>query len=141
MRISLNVDSHLSSILSLRDELDPVCEKVNEKYGAVESPDVMGVALRCLPDEIGRKTFKRYDKKDRYLTIDITVSYEKYKGLQKIEQRHDLGHILYDNIADAISKYKFIELTGSDFLKDFKTWCNEIGWLLDEIDWSLDPDA
>jgi len=141
MRISLNVDTHLNLILSLRDELDPVCEKVNEMYGAVESPDVMGIALRCLPDSIGRKSFKRYDKKDRYLTIDITVSYEKYKSLQRIEQRHELSHTIYDHIADAIEKYKFIALTEGEFLKDFKSWCNEIGWVLDEIDWSLDPDA
>lgn len=141
MRISINVDTYLNSILSLRNELDPVCGQVNEKYGSARSPAVMGIAIRCLPDGTGRKIFTRYDKKDQYLTIDITISYDKYKDLQKIEQRHELGHTLYDNIATAISKYKFAELTGSDFLADFKGWCHKIGWLHDEIDWSLDPDA
>ncbi|MFX1707181.1 hypothetical protein PV783_24650 [Chitinophaga sp. CC14] len=141
MRISINVDTHLNSILSLRDELEPVCEKVNEDYRTVEAPSVMGIAIRCLPDNIGRKSFKRYDKKDRYLTIDIAISYEKYKNLQKIEQRHELSHTLYDHVVDAIEKYKFPELIESGFGTDFENWCDEIGWLQNEIDWSLDPEV
>lgn len=141
MRISLNVDTYLNSILSLRDELDPVCDRINEKYSDVRIPEVMGIAIRCLPDDIGRKSFSRYDKKDSYLTIDVTISYEKYKSLQKIEQRHELGHTIYQHITGAISKNKFPELTRRDFLNDFNEWCGEIGWLRDEIDWSLDADA
>lgn len=141
MKLSLNVDTYLHSILSLRDELDSVCDRVIEKYDTIEAPAVIGIALRCLPEVIERKTFKRYDKRDRYLTIDISLSYEKYKSLQKVEQRHKLGHALYDNIADAISKYNFTELAEAGFLKDFEIWCNGIGWLHGEIDWSLDPDT
>lgn len=141
MRVSINVDTHLNSILSLRDELDPVCEKLNIKYHTVEAPAVMGIAIRCLPESIRRKSFKRYEKKDHYLTVDITISYEKYKSLQKIEQRHELSHFLYNQIVDAIEKYKFPELIESAFLDDFKNWCNEIGWLQQEIDWSMAPDV
>ncbi|MEZ2442818.1 hypothetical protein AB6805_13935 [Chitinophaga sp. RCC_12] len=120
MELSLNVDTYLHSILSLRDELDSVCERVTEKYDTIDTPAVIGIALRCLPEDIERKTFKRYDKKDRYLTIDISLSYKKYKSLLKVEQRHELGHALYHNIVDAISKYNFTELMGAGFIKDFE---------------------
>lgn len=90
MRISVNVDTYLNSILGLRDELYTVCDCVNEKYSTVSMLEVMGIAIRCLPDDIGRKSFTRYTKKDRYLTIDVTINHEKYESLQKIEQRHEL---------------------------------------------------
>ncbi|SDF90563.1 hypothetical protein SAMN05421827_10266 [Pedobacter terrae] len=89
-----------------------------------------------MPDETGKKHLKRYDKKDKYLTIDITVGLEKYKKLYKIEQRHELGHVIYGNLRDALNKYKFVKFD-SDFFKDFKNWCNEIGWLMDEVDYCI----
>lgn len=123
MELSMNSDTYLDVIVTFRRELAYVCQKVNEKYLNVKELGNMGIALRCLPDEIGRKTFKRYDKKSKYLTVDITVSLEAYKKLYKIEQRHELGHTIYANLFDALNKYKFETLDTALFLKDFKTWC------------------
>lgn len=136
MKLSINVDTYLDVILVFRDELSAVCEKINEKYRNVAEPAVIGIALRCLPEEIGRKTFIRYDKNDKYLTIDITISLEAYKKWYRIEQRHELGHTIFAKLSDALNKHAFEAFDQEHFLKDFKLWCNEIGWLLDEVDYS-----
>ncbi len=140
MKMSINCDTYLPHIIELADELKTVCEKVDKNYYDVKFPSVIGVAFRCLPDEIKRKTFCRYDKKDGFLTIDLTVSYEKYQKLYKIERRHELGHVFYNYLEETLKKYDFSELSTNKFLFDFKTWCNEIGWLQDEVDYSLDLD-
>ena len=117
----MNADTYSDVIVVFTKELDYVCLKVNEKYKNVNDPGNIGIALRCLPDEIRRKTFKRYDKRDKYLTIDITVSLEVYKKLHKIEQRHELGHVIYGNLKDALNKYKFEKFDGIFFKKTLKT--------------------
>jgi len=136
MKLSINADTYLDTILVLRDELNYVCEKVNEKYREVKEPATIGIAIRCLPDELRRRTFTRYHKKDKYLTIDMTVSLETYKKLYRIEQRHQLGHAIFANLTEALNKYEFKSFDQKFFLKDFRQWSNEIQWLMDEVDYS-----
>ncbi|CAA0177765.1 conserved hypothetical protein [Tenacibaculum maritimum] len=140
MRISINCDTYLNFIIDLRKELEFVWEKVNEKYKNIKTPSTIGIAFRCLPNEIERKTFRRFDKKDAYLTLDITVSYEEYKKMYKTEIRHDLGHTFYNYLEDSLKKYKFKEVNSKELLSDIKNWCNEIGWLEEEVDYSKDLD-
>lgn len=139
MEISVNCDTYLTYILELSDELEVVWDKVNEKYKKIEEPKEIGFAFRCLPEEIGRKTFRRYDK-DKELTLDITVSYEKYQKMYKTEIRHNLGYTFYNYLKDSLNKYKFKEINSKELLSDIKNWCNEIGWLEEEVDYSKDLD-
>ncbi|MBW1296418.1 hypothetical protein [Aquimarina litoralis] len=139
MEMSVVCDTYLPYLIELRDELEVVWDKINEKYKKINEPKEIGFAFRCLPDEIGRKTFRRYDK-DKELTLDITVSYEKYKKMYKTEIRHDLGHTFYSYLEDSLKKYKFKQLNAKELLSDIKEWCNEIGWLEDEVDYSKDLD-
>lgn len=140
MEMSINCDTYLPYIIDLGDELEVVCKKVSKKYKHIKEPDVLGFAFRCLPDEIGRKTFRRFDKEDAFLTLDITVSYEKYKKMYKTEIRHDLGHTFYNYLEESLKKYKFKEINTKELLSDIKNWCNEIGWLEEEVDYSKDLD-
>ncbi|MDO6855378.1 hypothetical protein Q4599_17545 [Cellulophaga lytica] len=139
MEISVVCDTYLTYIIELSDELEVVLNKVNNKYKGINEPKIIGFAFRCLPDEIGRKTFRRYDK-DKELTLDLTVSYEEYKKMYKTEIRHDLGHTFYNYLEDSLKKYKFKEINTKELLSDIKNWCNEIGWLEEEVDYSKDLD-
>lgn len=139
MEMSVVCDTYLNFIIELRKELEPIWDKVNEKYKKIEEPKEIGFAFRCLPDEIGKKTFRRYDK-DKELTLDITVSYEKYQKMYKTEIRHDLGHTFYNYLEDSLKKYKFKKVNSKELLSDIKNWCNEIGWLEEEVDYSKDLD-
>ena len=138
--MSVVCDTYLPYLLELRDELEVIWDKVNEKYKKIEEPKEIGFAFRCLPNEIKRKTFRRYDK-DKELTLDLTVSYEEYKKMYKTEIRHDLGHTFYNYLEDSLKKYKFKEINSKELLSDIKKWCNEIGWLEDEVDYSKDLDC
>ncbi|ADV50980.1 hypothetical protein I2486_18350 [Cellulophaga sp. E16_2] len=140
MRISIVCDTYLDYIIELRDELEVVWDKINEKYKNIKEPNTIGFAFRCLPDEIGRKTFRRFDKDDAYLTLDIATSYEKYKKMYKTEIRHDLGYTFYNYLEESLKKYKFKEINTKELLSDIKNWCNEIGWLEEEVDYSKDLD-
>ncbi|WFO15815.1 hypothetical protein M601_019130 [Cellulophaga baltica 4] len=140
MRISIVCDTYLDYIIELRDELEVVWDKINEKYKNIKEPNTIGFAFRCLPDEIGRKTFRRFDKDDTYLTLDIATSYEKYKKMYKTEIRHDLGYTFYNYLEESLKKYKFKEINTKELLSDIKKWCNEIGWLEEEVDYSKDLD-
>jgi hypothetical protein len=96
----------------------------------ISFPYTIGVALRCLPDEIGRKTFRRFDKIDNDLTLDITVSHEKYQLLSKNEQREKLGILLFDYIAASVKKYKEASKKEQDeLLLAIKTWMLSNNWL------------
>ncbi|CAZ97519.1 hypothetical protein [Zobellia galactanivorans] len=139
MEISVVCDTYLTYIIELSDELEVVWNKVNNKYKGINEPKIIGFAFRCLPEEIGRKTFRRYDK-DKELTLDLTVSYEEYKKMYKTEIRHDLGHTFYNYLEESLKKYKFKELNNKELLSDIKNWCNEIGWLEEEVDYSKDLD-
>ncbi len=139
MEMSVVCDTYLPYLLELRDELEVVWDKVNEKYKKIEEPKEIGFAFRCLPNEIERKTFRRYDK-DKELTLDITVSYEEYKKMYKTEIRHNLGHTFYNYLEDSLKKYKFKEINTKELLSDIKNWCNDIGWLEEEVDYSKDLD-
>ncbi|WP_158978780.1 hypothetical protein [Cellulophaga sp. L1A9] len=139
MEISIVCDTYLTYIIELSDELEVVLDKVNNKYKGINEPKIIGFAFRCLPIEIGRKTFRRYDK-DKELTLDITVSYEEYKKMYKTEIRHALGHTFYNYLEESLKKYKFKEINTKELLSDIKNWCNEIGWLEEEVDYSKDLD-
>ncbi|MDO6519017.1 hypothetical protein [Zobellia uliginosa] len=139
MEISVVCDTYLTYIIELSDELEVVWNKVNNKYKGINEPKIIGFAFRCLPEEIGRKTFRRYDK-DKELTLDLTVSYEEYKKMYKTEIRHDLGHTFYNYLEESLKKYKFKELNNKELLSDIKNWCKEIGWLEEEVDYSKDLD-
>lgn len=139
MEISIVCDTYLPYLIELRDELEIVWDKINEKYKEINEPKVIGFAFRCLPDNINRKTFRRYDK-GKELTLDITVSYEKYKKMYKTEIRHDLGITFYNYLEESLKKYNFKKLNSKELLADIKKWCNEIGWLESEVDYSKDLD-
>lgn len=56
--------------------------------------------LRVLPESDGRKTFRRFDRRNPTLALDISIIYEQYQLLSKNELREALGNYLYPYLSE-----------------------------------------
>lgn len=128
-----------SYVLEIWHELEPVFQAVESGYRDVD----LGVAVcfRCLPDAIGRKTRRWYDRAENRLCLDLVVSAERYERLSKEEQRFDLSHVFYRYLAGSLRRYRFPGLDVDAFLADLRSWLRGIGWLSEpwEIYLCADP--
>ena len=128
--------SHVGELISeLRSVLEP---EINEIYKS--STQTIGVVVRCLPKEYNRNSFIRYSKKNRDLTIDISLIVEEYNGMYKIEQRFRLGQVLIDYLNMALAKHPISGLDKDTFIGQIIQIGKGIGWFCSEIDWSNDLD-
>jgi len=116
-----------SFVYELRSEVAEAFRVLEAKYREVDLN--IFVVFRCLPDSIGRKTRRRFDKAENRLYLDMVVSEGRYELLSKEEQRRDLSHAYYDYLADSLRKYRFPGLRLEPFLDDLRTALREIGWL------------
>lgn len=76
--------SNWTHVYPISNEIEPVFEQLGEMYRDVDLK--IFTVFRCLPDEYKRRTFRRYEKKDNVLCLDINVSEDKYTKLNKEEQ-------------------------------------------------------
>lgn len=114
-------------------ELKPVAARVADGY-----PDVdleIFTAFRCLPDEYNRRTFRRYDKRENVLYLDMCLSADRYRTLSTEEQRRDLSHAFARYLDESLRKYEFPGLDVDAFMRDIRTWLRDIGWLKE--DWEI----
>ena len=78
MDFSIVTDTAGASVSELGSALrELLVDKINKKYEKYNIS--IGIAIRCLPDSYGRRSFVRYTKSDNYLTIDFCVSVEEYE--------------------------------------------------------------
>lgn len=113
-----------------------VCIKYKDIF-----PFKLWICFRCLPQEYGRKSMRRYFKTDNALGVDISINEEvmrpfvegKYEPLTMDEQRLVMGNCFYPFLVDTFEKYKDrlsnIDKYGDSFLKDTKDWLLNNGWL------------
>ncbi len=139
MRFGKSSDTRDDHVLEISDELPPAFERA-----AAGCPDVdveVFVCFRCLPDALGRKTFRRYDKADNVLYLDMTLSHDHYATLSKQEQRRELSHTFFGYLGDSLRKYRFAGLDIDAFLGDLRGELREIGWLAEPWEIYLCADA
>jgi hypothetical protein len=131
MKLGKSSDSSASThVYRIVSEIQPVFDNLGEKYKEVNLE--IFVVFRCLWDKLERKTFRRFDKKENVLYLDITFSQDKYINMTEEEQRYDLSHTFFNYLTESLGKYKFPGLPIQDFLQDLTTLCKEIGWLKEE---------
>lgn len=116
-------------VLDLCRELDGLATRLAAQNGSF--PYDIGLAVRCLPEQIGRRTFRRFDTADHCLTLDVTVSQDVYRMLSMNEQREQLGSTLYAYIEESVGKYKkkAEEAAIAGLLSSIRDWMREHKWL------------
>lgn len=139
MDLSIVLDTAGAKVGDLGTELRTLLvDEINAKYDSNSLS--IGVAIRCLPESYGRKSFVRYAKADNYLTIDFCVSLEEYTKLYKIEQKFELGKVFLEWLEKGKANKNF-QKYNPDF--DYDSFINTIielgkesGWFADEVDYS-----
>lgn len=84
------------AVRELADELREVSSEFATATAAV--PGELLIGLRCLPEALGRRTFSRFDRADGTLSIDLTVSQERFAGQTVAWQREELGRLLAERL-------------------------------------------
>lgn len=143
MNFSIVTDTAGAKIGLLGDALrDILVEEINNNFATEEVS--IGVAIRCLPESYNRKSFVRYAKQDKYLTIDFCVSVEDYETKYQIEQQLELGIIFLQWLDKGLGNKEFVKdnpnFDGEQFKKRVLELGQKNGWFGDSIDWSQDLD-
>ena len=86
-------------------ELAGELRRVSGEFAVATSavPGELLVALRCLPEALGRRTFSRFDRADQVLAIDLTVSRERFAGRTVAWQREELGRLLAERLGHVVA--------------------------------------
>jgi len=127
MNLTFGLDTHGTCVGQLKDELLPLTQSAE----AWSFPYHIDIMWRVLPESYERKTFRRFDSRDRTLTLDISIPYEQYLRMSKNEQREALGVLLYSYLAESIAKYKKYADTEEQqqLLAKVRGWMLESNWL------------
>ncbi len=117
-------------------------DDINEQFQRHDAS--IGIIIRTVPENYGRRSFVRYTKADNYLGIDFCVIVEDYLTKYKIEQRFDLGKAFLSWLEKGLRNKEFVrrnpDLNGDLLLNTVVETGRRHGWFADEIDWSLDLD-
>lgn len=135
MKFSKTTDaSSLSLVYDISDELTPVFDRLERAYAGVDI--ALWYAFRCLPDALGRRTTRRFSKRDNAVCMDLCFSEDRFKTLSRDAQRHEMSHLFFDYTAQTLDKYEIAGLDKTAFLTDLKDACHAIGWLKES--WEVD---
>lgn len=64
-------------------------------------PGTLVICLRCLPANIGRRSFTRYERNEPAMVVDVCVTEEAMTGSSMWQQRETLGESLREWIGKA----------------------------------------
>lgn len=84
----------LGDLQTLAYELDDQAVSFGARTSQV--PGVLGVCLRSLPADLGRRSTTRYDRRGDALDVDLTIAEELLAGTTLDEQRELVGPLLRD---------------------------------------------
>ncbi len=102
MDFEVVTDTGLSdAVRDLADELRQVSGDFASVTATVSGELLIG--LRCLPEALGRRSFSRFDRAGHTLTIDVTVSKERFGGQTVAWQREELGRVLCERLAHVVA--------------------------------------
>ncbi|MGM0712365.1 hypothetical protein ACWKW1_11485 [Brevibacillus parabrevis] len=82
MNLTSPLNTHGPCVGQLLDEL-LLLERATKTW---EFPYDIHYVWRVLPESYGRKTFRRFDSKDRLLDLDISIIYEQYQRIRAVRQ-------------------------------------------------------
>ncbi len=132
MDLSFQLDTCGTCVSELVKELVPL-EELAKTW---DFPYEIIAVIRVLPESYARKTRRRFDKKEQFLSLDFSIIYEQYQRLSKLEQREALGNLLFEYMSESLAKYKqYAEKEiQAEYLTKIKNWMLENDWLHGKIE-------
>ena len=85
--------------------------------------------FRCLPEELGRKSSRRFSKAESVLFLDMCLSEDLLKEMDVEQQRSVVAKYFFKYVEDSLKKYKFEGLDVTSFMFALKKEAASIGWL------------
>ncbi|WP_306353429.1 hypothetical protein [Flavobacterium sp. '19STA2R22 D10 B1'] len=135
MKIDTTSDSpSWSKVFDISDELRALSSILEQKYTTIDCE--LFVCLRCLPNDIERKSFCRYYAKEKLLTMDITMNEDEFIPFKKdIDgQRRIIGNAFFEFFKENIVKYKKklpgLEPLVEELIQEVQLWCLNNKWLI-----------
>jgi hypothetical protein len=111
-------------------------DNISDKYK--NCPITISVILRFFPKETKFKTVRRYNRNENILNFDFIFKTEEFIDLLNVERRYKISHEIYNYLSDTfLKKYKIPNLDVNNFLDDISLAMKNIGWLANDIDYSL----
>ena len=118
--------SAASHVYEISNELDNIFLEIEDAYKKVDIE--IFFVFRCIPDSIGRKSMRRYSKKEGVLYLDMVFSEDELKSLSKDEQMVRVSQEFFRFLGESLGKYDFPGLDACKFFCDFRESCKRIGW-------------
>jgi hypothetical protein len=134
MEIGVTSDSPgWSKVSEISKELRGLSEIFEGKYGTLNLKII--VCLRCLADDIERKSFCRFSTKDRTLVMDICMNESAFVIFKesKEEQRKIIGTSFFDFFESSIRKNRKklpeLDIPSETLITDVRDWCMKNKWI------------
>jgi len=128
MKFGLSTDtSGATRVYEIANELGSIFPVLERDFHSV-GVEVFFV-FRCLPDELGRKSSRRFSKAESVLYLDMCFSEDVLKGMDVEQQRSIVAGYFFKYVEDSLKKYKFDGLDVSSFMLALRKEAASIGWL------------
>lgn len=122
-----------TKVFQITDELSSLSDMVEKRYPALEWE--LSVCMRCLPRNLGRKTFSRYYAQEKMLALDIALDEENFLPVKKNKaaQRKLVGTAFFTFFVESIKKYEKklpnLQSVSAQLVSDIHEWCIEGEWI------------
>ncbi|AWH53363.1 hypothetical protein C1924_09325 [Stenotrophomonas sp. ESTM1D_MKCIP4_1] len=114
-------------VYEISNELVPVLSMLHSDFHSVDI-EVFFV-FRWLPDQLGRKSSRRFSKAEAVLYLDMCFSEDLLKDMDVEGQRAVVASCFFKFTEDSLRKYRFDGLDISSFMLALKTEAASIGCL------------
>lgn len=127
MKLGLSTDtSGATSVYQIANELDSIFPALEARFQSVKIE--MFFVFRCLPDEIGRKSSRRFSKAESVLYLDMCFSEDQLRDMDVALQRAIVARYFFVFVEGALNKHEFQGLDVSSFMAALKEEAASIGW-------------
>lgn len=128
MKFGLSTDtSGATSVYEIANELDSIFPALESQFQSVDIE--IFFVFRCLPDELGRKSSRRFSKAESVLYLDMCFSEDLLSGMDLAQQRSIVSGYFFEYVEGSLIKYKFEGVDVSLFMAALKREAASIGWL------------
>lgn len=128
MKLGLSTDTgRATDVYLIANELGFIIPSLESRFGSVDLE--LFFVFRCLPDEFGRKSSRRFSKAEGVLYLDMCFSEDVLKHMTVDEQRSIVSSRFFEYLEQSLRKYKFKGLDVPLFIAVVREDATSIGWM------------